>query len=378
MIRFLLLLATSLVVYSLNLETPVAFVALLVLLGLSAKHTRVANLRTMEFRLCLGLAFLWLYGLCLGFAGGNSPAFILRNFVALSFYPMLYVLLTATCRGKFPFSTAIEICGAVCVAVATLILVAVNSEIGDYIPLNVTNRLGDGRYDESFRVYFLGCTLLCAYISYKVFAWQNATGVRKLVQIITIVIVVTLISILTQSKGWILAALASAIVPLALSGGRDRPSIYFFLGGSVSIVFLIIFGATYIFTETASGNELRYEQLQQLWSEVSFFGEGLGATLKSGYVRSEEFPYGFELSFYDVAHKLGVFSLLIFYCFTLVIVKSIHLMWTEPTQPHGYVAFGLMAYLIPATGNPILFAVSSVFSHVSAMYILAEARRTIR
>ena len=93
----------------------------------------------------------------------------------------------------------------------------------------------------------------------------------------------------------------------------------------VAIVLLIpdslILQLLYTFSSEESSNNIRTEQASFLIREFSLFGSGLGSSLESGYSRDST-GYGFELTYLNIIHKLGVFSMALFlyYLSTIILI----------------------------------------------------------
>jgi len=123
-------------------------------------------------------------------------------------------------------------------------------------------------------------------------------------------------------------------------------------------------------TEEVS-NTIRSDQFQYLLSELTFFGNGLGSSLRSGYAR-EPSGYSFELTYVNIVHKIGVFSIFLFisYIATLT-VASIRILRRVYVFESLFV-IGLMGYLVVGAGNPILLSTSAVILHCIAMYIIVK------
>jgi hypothetical protein len=68
-------------------------------------------------------------------------------------------------------------------------------------------------------------------------------------------------------------------------------------------------------------------------------------------------------------------SVVVFYSYIYVVYKSIKLIKNKPHLPHGYIIFGLMTYLIPASGNPILFSIPAVFAHTASLFLISETKK---
>jgi hypothetical protein len=116
---------------------------------------------------------------------------------------------------------------------------------------------------------------------------------------------------------------------------------------------------------------VRDEQFGLIVNEFTFHGSGLGAILSSGYVRSIEAPYGFELTFLNLFHKIGfmILPLLISYILPLIyglcfIIKRNH------SSVIGAFLIGAMSFIIPGYANPMLLASNFVMIHILCLYII--------
>jgi hypothetical protein len=135
----------------------------------------------------------------------------------------------------------------------------------------------------------------------------------------------------------------------------------------------IISTLIYTYSGRETSNSIRNEQRKYLVNEYSFFGAGLGATLKSGYKR-DDLGYGFELSYENVIHKFGFISIFILFGLFLPLVVSIKNILIKRDIFYSSVAFGLMGYLVPAYGNPMLFSPICVLMHCLAIYFLRNSK----
>jgi hypothetical protein len=118
--------------------------------------------------------------------------------------------------------------------------------------------------------------------------------------------------------GICLAALALAAIPfLARPGaGRFRRIVMVLVGAGLLVAFVVNadpsvggwLARSVVGTEELSGS-LRYEQAPELHAAIErhpILGSGLGATPPSGYVRSEDSPWSFELSYLQLLFQLGI------------------------------------------------------------------------
>ena len=112
-------------------------------------------------------------------------------------------------------------------------------------------------------------------------------------------------------------------------------------------------------------------QKLKLIEDFNILGRGLGSGLSSGYSR-DDLDYGFELSFHNIIHKFGIFSI-----FPLATI-FLPLFAAASNIMHGrdfiinVSAFSLMLYIIPGYGNPIIFSPINVILNCVALYLVAN------
>ena len=78
----------------------------------------------------------------------------------------------------------------------------------------------------------------------------------------------------------------------------------------------------------------------------------------------------FELSYLNIIHKLGVLSMALFLYYLSTIILIVYRILHRKHLISSYFCFGLMAYLIMGSGNPILLSSTAITLHVIAVYIL--------
>ena len=193
------------------------------------------------------------------------------------------------------------------------------------------------------------------------------------------VIVGLLISIfLSGSKGAYLSALALMLIlwSISLLYTMEKTVIRLYsILGLLMVFFLIAYFQseismilrTIFFAEFASDHP-RVVQGKKLIEDFTWLGKGLGASVP-GYSR-DVLGYGFELSFHNIIHKFGIFSLFIFLSFLAPIFYSIHQIIYKTSSIFSYLPLIFMLYLIPAWGNPTIFASVSVLLHCTALYLI--------
>lgn len=118
-------------------------------------------------------------------------------------------------------------------------------------------------------------------------------------------------------------------------------------------------------------NAIRYEQMNYLIDDLTFLGKGLGAGLSTGYER-DGMGYGFELVYLNLIHKVGIFSILIFYSYCLTLYRAIKNLYRGYNMRYSATALGAMCFLFPSVGNSYLLSPVAVVLHCVALYLLRE------
>ena len=102
--------------------------------------------------------------------------------------------------------------------------------------------------------------------------------------------------------------------------------------------------------------------------DFTLFGKGLGGVIPD-YSR-DALGYGFELSFYNIVHKFGIFSVFIFASYLAPIFYSLNEIFYRTSKIYSYLPLIFMLYLIPAFANPSIFAPVCVIMHCIALYFI--------
>ena len=128
------------------------------------------------------------------------------------------------------------------------------------------------------------------------------------------------------------------------------------------------------FSDQEGSNTVRAEQFGYIENELTFIGSGLGAVLRSGYIRSPEAPYGFELSFLNLVHKLGWACIPLFLSYFLPIGYGLKLIFCR--REHDILAgafiIGVIGFIIPGYGNPLLFASNIILFHCLGLLLVYQ------
>lgn len=354
----------------------------------STKNILPLKLRSIDL-IPATFIFVWFYGLIVGLASGNDIVAITRNFAGMVLYSSYFILRMSNLSSRFYIS-----------------IFVVSTFVNIVIPIAaIVASGGEVKYsvDEvglmAFRFYFSPSqsVLLPAYalslcaifirprrdLSASLTLWHLFRGWRKY---LTLVLCVVAGPIASVSKGLILAfSIASTFTILAVLTRRFsrykevRRSIRTAI--LVVLLFVLIVGVVSLitsdfgrvlmdaFSSEHEGNSLRNEQRIELLGDINFYGHGLGAALSSGYSR-DGLGYGFELSFENVIHKFGIASIFIFAAYVASFWHFFKAIFIPRLFVAGVAGFSGMLYLVPAAGNPTLFAPVCVALHISLLLFL--------
>ena len=161
--------------------------------------------------------------------------------------------------------------------------------------------------------------------------------------------------IISASKGLMLGVLATFGLYLLASLKKASVSgIISFILFSASLIFFN-FGKviTAIFDPNDISNLTRLLQIEVLLLEGFPFGVGWGGEL-SNIIRDNESPYGFELAYFDLFHKLGLFSLFIIFFLLSSYLTGLKKVLFSQNNKKSLLALYPLIFLFPAIGNPTL------------------------
>jgi len=141
----------------------------------------------------------------------------------------------------------------------------------------------------------------------------------------------------------------------------SKSNIALLIGIPVIVLFIsitnpfLVEGVKLFFDFDVDGNKIRLEQAGYLKNEFTFLGAGFVVPLKSGYMR-DYYGFAFELSYYNIIHKIGIFSIFIFSIYIYLFFFSIKYFLRFGPNFISIFAISSLTYLISASGNPILFS----------------------
>lgn len=361
--------------------------------------------------LCLGLCFLtliekfrivpmvpldfipflmfscWMYGVTVALIKGVEIENIFRNFFGIVIYLYYYAFIFYKVSNQYLYK-AVVLAG-ICNIIYALFYfcVWITSDLA-------VNLSADYSYSSRFRSYYsAGIMVIFPILSCLVFEKLSGSsnynkamagvydGFWLMFIISSFAIVFT-----TFSKGFILAYVLFFLVMVMIFIFRSFFVSKKYLSSWFSLFFAAIFvGFVFMYTEVGEqveymysskelSNNMRSIQRQYLIDEYSFDGAGLGARLESGYERDSR-GYGFETTYENIIHKFGVVSIFIFMSLLIPLFISIKNMINYKNTFYSSISFGLMLYLIPSIGNPMLFSPMFVLMHILSIKFLRETKR---
>ena len=317
----------------------------------------------------------WLYGVLVGISNGVNLKFVFSNFAGMSLYFIYYFIVV--------FKLNVFHLYKVIFAAAIVNIM--------YVLFNVFNATSSGFSMEgmSLRYYYsTGVMVIAPIISLGfariIFTKKNFKSLPdfNLSSKALLFISIYSLAIATFSKGFfavfifILSIyLLIYLFHLILTGKTRKASFYFWIGvlvvTSVAVSLLpIIEVLSFQYSSLQSGNAVRSMQGRELSDDFSLFGSGLGAGLASGYSRDPGL-YGFELSYHNLIHKLGVVSLIPLYIYIHTLVMSVYRLAKRRSVFLSSIAFGLVTFVIPSYGNPMLFSPTFVVLHCLSLFFLS-------
>lgn len=343
----------------------------------------------------------WGYGVCVGLANGNDKEFIFRNFAGMVVYLSYYVLLFSRVSKEKIFKIT---CVAACVVlISTIILqiLTIASIVDNSIVTDIFGTVKGGSSTGQSRLFFVGQLTIFVLVSLIMVRILDPARYRAsfntdalcsshfqfrslLWSVVVLVVALYAVIIIPASKGYVLALIVLLVVlvtifylPKVFSGRFKITHIFFSLLVAVGIYIMITTGyatiAQVIFDSEDISNAARYEQFYYIMDDMTLLGNGLGAVLPGSYSRSSEFAYGFELTYVNLFHKLGIVAIplfLIYIYMFIIIIKGFNRKDTKIIYPAA--SLGAMIYLFPSIGNPMLFAPQLVLLHCIALLLMRK------
>jgi hypothetical protein len=316
---------------------------------------------------------LWLYGVLMGVLHNNNLEFIFRNFFGMSLYISFYFLNTF----EIPLNKFLNIVINCCLIILVYNFIDIKNIVSN-IAINYFSERQLFDFNQIFLFTLFPIILGSIILNYNI---DNSFLNNKIKKYIIIFLVCFFSILLTQSKGIYISIIITifAIVISLIKKLRNINIIYIILY-IILILFFLIIGLWFyysseivILNDTDISNLNRYEQIDAILSELTFFGKGLGASFTTpALIRDSDLPYALEITYFNLSHKIGIFSLFAFYIYFKSILKAFSLVYNNDNFKilYGFMILGLMTFIFPSIGNPLLFAPYAVFSHCLALYFI--------
>lgn len=326
---------------------------------------------------CFPLLMLltWLYGVVLGVINGNELKYIVSNFAGMSVYAAYYIFILYKIKRKSLFNVVLWAC------VVNIFYVLASVVYTQFLHDFQLPVFGVRYY------YSVGVCVITPIISLLIaeYIWP-----RKSIGLLTkntsvkgglFVLGVFAFAVFTLSKGFFAALLFIILMYLVVILTRLLLTFKITKTGGILVAIVIVIvmtgvsttsvndKITFAYSSQQSGNAIRTEQGAALIDEFLFFGNGLGAGLKSGYSR-DRMGYGFELTYHNLIHKVGLIAVIPFSIYVFCILYSLYGLTMLKNTSYSALALGSLMFVVPSYGNPILFSPVVVILHCLSIYWL--------
>lgn len=380
-------------VYGLFLLVLGYFVVAFILGGFNLR-VRPRRLQTVDL-IPAAILLAWLYGVVVGLAKNNGYVFV--NFVGFIVFFSYYLLLRAKVSRDAILQLVLWI-GVIVIGRNILVMVlffglgfdvyanpVAHLLFGDYVGGSSTGQIRLYNVTQLLALPILALATCRLLLGTNALTLQ-ARGILKFRSVSSTVLVLGLASyvimFMPASKGFVLGALVLFALCFFIVKGRNKGAgtlrkfgVAFFLILCVSGVLLASGYSNIVqamFSEEDEGNIPRYLQLADLMQDMVPEGQGLGAVVP-GNIRDDERPYGFELSFINVAHKLGLVSGIVFFAYALSFWKAaVALRRSREHWRYAAAALGGLCYLLPTIGNPLISSPHLVLMHCLCLYLIRK------
>lgn len=327
---------------------------------------------------------VWIYGVILGFAMGNNPSYVVANFAGLLFYSWYFVLV----KEKPDVETLIKIILVGGCVLSVFSIIQFIAYVNGYRDMPLSNLIDrDMGSTGQLRVYIatlciayvlFACTLCKVLFREEKYNFINHSFLWLIISSVSLLFV-------SASKGFMFGVLYLLFVIVlfyfykTISGRMSIAKILLFFMCFIPILYYFLDYFEYVniifdmFSEDDTSNIARYEQMTYMLEDLSVFGRGLGSLIP-GTQRSVDAPYGYELSYINIVHKFGFFSLFIFWGWFFMAKKSITGFLKKKDNRYYIIVFSSLGYLFPSVGNPLIFGPNLVVLTATSLYILRTLR----
>jgi hypothetical protein len=322
----------------------------------------------------------WVYGVVIGLLNGVDPGFVFRNYFGMNLYFLLPVFFWVK-----PKRASVILALAIAALIQLLYVALLILDNG--LSFWYLNTISDGRlvYSVALVVFYPFVLIGIMRILFPSrLLGERVKSIPIYISAIIFILGTFVIVIVTGSKGFLLAwgfMIAYTFMVFLwhmVSSGKST-----LLGILVALFILVTTGYfVYVlfdllvmsYSIKEASNSIRAEQFRHLISDLNYLGNGLGSVLSSGYATNTKLPYGLELNYLNIIHKIGVFSLPLFIAYILTGYVAIYRSLKGKDFFYSMIVIALMSYAIIGIGNPILLGPVSVLLHVIAIYFLTSFR----
>jgi hypothetical protein len=328
----------------------------------------------------LAVMISWIYGVCLGLVRNVPTEYVFRNFAGLFAYGWFYALIII--RPSF-YSIIISVFVSSIIQIYYGFVVSVEL-LSDPLAIFAGESVSEARITASAGIMVIFPLIAIGIIPKNNIFWGYEID-GKIMNILKIIrnpifLAVCCYTVIVPylSKGFMLGFSVLFIYTvfqlgyIAFKKGFVSKEAVIVTALLVSMIFVLpseisslLFNS---FSDKEYSNAIRAEQFSKLADEFTFFGAGLGAPLISGYSR-ENTGYGFELTYLNLIHKLGIFAIPLFIYYVAIVVGTIKRINSNLYLVESFFILGCMVYLIPSSSNPFLLSPQAIILHCIATYI---------
>lgn len=365
----------------------VLFFVILFLFLCSSGTKKILFFKKTDY-IAISFILVWIYGLIVGFLRGNNTNYVAANFAGMICY-LLYFILTRV-NIKMELLTKVLLFSGFIVCFISVYKLF-SFIFGFSLPLLSSILSSDVGISSTgqFRIYFPTLTVAYSLLGISLYTFLFPSRDydlfslnHRLISLFFLVLSIISLFFVSSSKGFMLGGIFITILIPMIIYTRGVVNLklnksfllllFFFVTIVISLLYFDYFSIfEMMFNRDDVANQDRYDQLGYIVNDFSFFGKGLGATVP-GIVRSEDTPYGFELTYINLIHKFGIFSLILFFNWIYMATILIKFIYIKKSVHYSVVALSSMGYMLPSIGNPLLMHPSLVILNCLSLYYIRK------
>lgn len=373
-----------LICLSTNLSTGVYYAFFAVFVGLFVVYVfsrmKLVKLQKVDL-IALSFILVWIYGIIIGLIRGNEKQYIFANFAGLVCYFMYFIFVNYKID-KNRLIKFVLLAGLLLSLLSSIGMLSYQTgiRVPSFLSGNITfSSTGQVRiYTATLPVAFslLGVSFYQILYSNKDFSFLNLH--KKKYAYLLFIISFFSIFIVTASKGFTLGGVSIIFIIFLFSYGSQitRKKIHI---SFVLFIILLLFGIitfnqlgyfnilTEMFSTEDIANIARYTQLDYIIDDITFWGNGLGSIVP-GFISNRESPYGYELIYFNIIHKFGIFSIILFFNWIYMFIYLFRKCWNNKNTVNNVIMLSSLGYLFTSIGNPIVFHPSLVMLNAITLY----------